>query len=395
MSAIKEISGRIIKDSRNEDTIESYIRMESGAIGAASAPSGKSKGIHEATVIPVGKAVELLNGEIVESLRGKSFETQKDFDRELIGLDGTEDKSRLGGNTTTALSAAFARAEASEGGLPLFRYFSDALGVAVPRGRLRLFANMIEGGLHAENNLRFQEHWIIPEAVSLANQIEMAKRFFRELGLELKRRFPGEIISLSDEGSYSLRFPNESAPFEIMDEVRNKLGLVGSLDFGMDAAATDVKGEPKELAGIYKDWRRRFGLIAIEDPFSEEDFLDFHKLRDAMPGVAIIGDDLTTTSTERMKKAYEIGSVNGVIIKPNQIGTLTEALDAVRLAREYGWQVIVSHRSGETMDSWIADFAVGACADGFKLGAPSRPERLSKYDRLIFVEKETSQRILR
>lgn len=401
MSAIKEISGSIVKDSRNENTIEGHILLDSGAAGVASAPSGKSKGIHEAATVSPEKADELLNGEIAESLRGKSFETQRDFDSKLVGLDGTENKARLGGNTTTALSAAFAKASAAEARVPLYQYISDSLG-DVPRlpaarsaaqagGNLRLFANMVGGGLHAENNLRFQEHWIIPEAVSLANQIEMTKRFFEELGRELKRRFPGEIISSSDEGSYSLRFPNESAPFATMNEVRDALCLSGCLDFGMDAAASGVKGEPAELAGVYKEWRRRFGLIAIEDPFGEEDFTDFHKLRDAMPGVAIIGDDLTTTNTGRMKKAHEIGSVNSVIIKPNQIGTLTEALNAVRLAREYGWQVIVSHRSGETMDSWIADFAVGAGADGFKLGAPSRTERLAKYKRLIAIEKESTR----
>lgn len=388
MSVIKEILGRTVKDSRNADTIEAQIRLESGAVRIASAPSGKSKGIHEATVIPVEKAVELLNDEIAESLRGKSFETQRDFDRELVALDGTENKARLGGNTTTALSAAFARANAAEQQTPLFNYFGDALGVAVPRGRLRLFANMIEGGLHAENNLRFQEHWIIPEAVSFANQIETTKLFFNKLGDELKKRFPSREISLSDEGCYSLYFEREDMPFEIMNELQDKLCLSASLDLGMDAAASGVKGEPAELAKIYKEWRRRFGLIAIEDPFGEDDFLDFHKLRDAMPGVAIIGDDLTTTNVFRMKKARENGSVNGVIIKPNQIGTLTETLDAVRLAREYGWQVIVSHRSGETMDDWIADFAVGSGADGFKLGAPSRSERLAKYKRLAKIEKE-------
>lgn len=390
MSSIKHISGKIVKDSRGEPTVEAVVVLASGAVGRASVPSGKSKGIHEAATVLPEKAVELLNGELAERLGGRSFERLEDFDGELISLDGTENKARFGGNTTTALSAAFARAKASEGGLPLFRYFSEALGATISRGKLRLFANMVGGGLHAENNLRFQEHWIIPEAVSIANQIEVTKRFFEELGLELKRRFPDEFISSSDEGSYSLRFPNESAPFEIMDEVRNKLGLVGSLDLGMDAAATNIKGESKEFAGIYKDWRRRFGLIAIEDPFSEEDFLDFHKLRDAMPGVAVIGDDLTTTNTLRMKNARGSGSVNGVIIKPNQIGTITETLDAVRLAREYRWQVIVSHRSGETMDNWIADFAVGAGADGFKLGAPSRPERLAKYKRLAKIEKETA-----
>src|SRR3989344_3788980 len=387
MSAIKEISGKIIKDSRNEDTVEVHIRLESGALGVASVPSGKSKGIHEAATVLPEKSVELIHNEIAEDLRGKSFARLEDFDNELIVLDGTDNKSRICGKTTTALSAAFARASASEQGIPLYQYFSNELG-EVKHGSLRLFANMIEGGLHAENNLRFQEHWAIPEAISFANQIEVTKNFFKELGDELKKRFPDEKITFSDEGSYSLHFENESQPFEIMNELRERLGLIGSLDFGMDAAARDVKGEPLELAEIYKDWRRRFGLIAIEDPFSEEDFIDFHKLHEELSGVTIIGDDLTTTNVELMKKAQKAGSVNGIIIKPNQIGTLSEALHAVRLAREYGWQVVVSHRSGGTMDDWISDFAYGAGADGFKLGAPSRPERVAKYDRLLRIEEE-------
>jgi enolase len=250
---------------------------------------------------------------------------------------------------------------------------------------------MIEGGLHAENNLRFQEHLAIPEAVSFANQIEMVKKFYAELGAELRKRFPDGEISLSDEGSYSLNFESEDMPFAIMNDLRAKLGLVGSLDFGMDAAASDVKGEPLELAAIYKKWRRLFGLIAIEDPFGEEDFDDFKKLKEEMSGVEIIGDDLTATNVELMKKANERGSVNGVIIKPNQIGTLTEALDAVRLARKYGWLVVVSHRSGETLDDWVADFAVGCGADGFKLGAPSKPERVAKYNRLLLIEREIAR----
>src|SRR3989344_5865540 len=169
MSAIKEISGKIIKDSRNENTVEAHIRLESGALGVASVPSGKSKGIHEAATINPDRAVEMIHNEIAEDLRGKTFLTQKDFDNELIALDGTDNKSRIGGNTTTALSAAFARVSASEKNIPLYQYISDSLG-DVPHGSLRLFANMIEGGLHAENNLRFQEHWAIPEAISFANQ---------------------------------------------------------------------------------------------------------------------------------------------------------------------------------------------------------------------------------
>lgn len=390
MSAIKEISGRILNDSRNEATVEAHIRFESGALGVASVPAGKSKGVHEAATVEPEKSIALIHNEIAEDLRGKEFGALEEFDNELIALDGTDNKSRIGGNTTTALSVAFARAQASENDFPLYQYFADILG-DVPRGSLRLFANMIEGGLHAENNLRFQEHWAVPEAVSFANQVEITKYFFEELGKELRNHFPNEKISFSDEGSYSLNFPSENIPFEIMDELRRRMGLVGSLDFGMDAAASDVKGEPKELEAIYKEWTRLYGLIAIEDPFSQEDFFDFEKfLKEELPNIAIIGDDLTTTNVELMKEAYNKKSINGVIVKPNQIGTLTEALAAVRLAREYGWQVIVSHRSGETLDDWIADFAFGAGADGFKLGAPSKPERLSKYNRLLKIEAEIS-----
>ncbi len=388
MSIIKEISGKIILDSRGDGTVEAHIVFESGAVGIASTPSGKSKGTHEAFTLPPERAVEIINGELAETFRGRRFATQRDFDSELINLDGTDNKSRIGGNTTTALSAAFAKASSISEHLPLFKYFSESLGQNIPHGKLRLFANMIEGGLHAENNLRFQEHWAIPKAVSFTSQVDIVNSFFKKLGEELQNLFPEAKIFFSDEGSYSLNFESEDIPFSIMMKLREKLGLMLKIDFGMDAAASDVKGEPLELAKIYKEWHRKFGLIAIEDPFSEEDFIDFHRLHGELPEVTIIGDDLTTTNVSLMAKANKNLSVDGIIIKPNQIGTITEALDAVALARKYGWQVVVSHRSGETMDDWIADFAVGCGADGFKLGAPSKPERLVKYNRLLQIEKE-------
>jgi enolase len=386
MSSIKEISGKVVYDSRGQKTIEVTVVFDDGENGVASVPAGKSRGIHEVALIDPEIAVKFIAGEFSKELVGKCFESQRDFDNALVAFDGTKEKSHFGGNTILALSVAFARALAEEKKIPLYKYFGEALGEDVKRGQLRLYANIVNGGLHAKSNLRFQEHIAIPAVASFKKQEEEVRKLFALVGKKLMERYESEMVKIGDEGGYALEWKKEDEPFEIMKEARDELGFSG-MDFGMDAAASDIKdANDDELLELYKNWHDKFGLIYIEDPFHEEDFEYFKKLKNKMPNVAVTGDDLTTTNIELMKKARESDSVNGVIIKPNQIGTITEALQAVRLARDYGWSVVVSHRSGETLDDWITDFAVGSGADGFKLGAPSKPERIAKYDRLLQIE---------
>ncbi len=390
MPPLKNIFGRIINDSRGEETIEASIVFDDGTEEKASAPSGKSRGSFESVVLPAGEAVALIESKINPVFSGKTFSSQMEFDESLIKLDGTENKSFLGGNSTIALSVAFSRAMAKFEKKKLFSYFNSLLSFPGGEiGYLRLFANVINGGLHAKSSLPFQEHIVIPKAVSFKNQFSVIKDFFESLGDRLKKITGAVDLTLGDEGGYAVDLKDEEAALSVMEETRASLGLTGCLDFGLDVAASNIKGKTnEELFEMYKKLRSSYGLIYIEDPYDEKDFDSFNRLKSELAGVMVCGDDLTVTNVKKMKQADESGSVNAVIVKPNQIGTIWEAIKAVDLAKEKNWAVVVSHRSGETMDDWISDFAVGCGAEGFKLGAPSKPERLIKYERLLEIEKK-------
>jgi enolase len=388
MGAIKEITASIIQNSRGENTVEASVTLQNDFVGVASVSGGKSKGLHEATTVEPDLAVKIIETDLRRHLEDRNFESQSEFDSSLISFDGTPDKSRFGANTLLALSAAYAKASAKESSNPLFVYFEQALGTDVERGDLRLYANIINGGLHAKTNLRFQEHLAIPALQTMAGQIDQIKKIYKLAGERIKDIYGGYEMKVGDEGGYALNWPAEDKPLEMLKNVTDSLGFKG-MAFGIDAAGSNVSGSTDdELISLYEDWSKRFDLVYIEDPFEEEHFDSFKKLKQRLPKVKIVGDDLTATNVVLMEKARQSESINGVIIKPNQIGTISEALEAVRSARKNEWSVVVSHRSGETLDDWIADFAVGVGADGFKLGAPSRPERLSKYERLLRIEQE-------
>jgi len=389
---IKLLEALPILDSRGAWTVEAHISFSDGTRAKASVPQGKSTGSSEARTLPAEAAVRKINGVIAKKAKNREFKNQEMFDEFLLNLDGTANKQRIGANAILATSIAFARATAKSHGVPLWKHIRAIYGLAVPSGRdatrPRLFMNLINGGVHGGSNLDIQEYVIIPKTRTFAEAARIGAEIRSELGTLLARTKGKPATNLGDEGGYAPNFKNNIEPIHMLKMVVKKLGYAKKIDFGMDAAATDIKRfTHKELSALYEKLIREYNIIYLEDPFGEEDFLSFAAFNMRFgKKVWITGDDLTTTNVRRMERAHAEGSVNAVIIKPNQIGSVTEALDAVRAARKYGWKVIASHRSGETNDDFIADFAYGVGADGFKLGAPARGERIAKYNRLLEIE---------
>lgn len=395
------LTARKILDSRGEWTIEVRLAIGDKRFATASVPQGKSKGSFEAHCVPPEVAVRNVEKIIAPKLKQFDVSRQRDIDSFLKDLDGTPMKSRLGANAILGVSIACAKAGAAMKGVPLWKYVAKlcgstlltAGGTAVAkkgRGvRPRLYVNMINGGLHAGNNLRFQEYLVIPRCGTYAEATRIITKLYQSLKVYLEKTKGKNAVNVGDEGGFAPDFKDALEPFVILDKVAKSAGLRGKIDFGLDAAASNAGMSVEKLSVAYAAMAKKFNLFYLEDPFGENDFKDFAVLRRALPRhVLVAGDDLTVTNLERMEMAEDAESVNAMIIKPNQIGTVTEAVDAVRKAREYGWAVVVSHRSGETNDDFIADFAVGVRADGFKLGAPARGERIVKYNRLLQIERE-------
>ncbi len=395
-------------DSRGQWTVEASVVLTNGAEARASVPQGKSTGSAEAVALPAAEAVHNIIKTIAPKVCELEFKDQAALDAALIKLDGTGNKSKLGANAILATSIAFLRASAVATGAPLWRHVRDIYEEAgTVRGghgtkahtrsskgthpaHPRLFINMINGGLHAGNDLHFQEYLVIPNCSTIKESVEVGTAIYHALGELLVRRKGKAAVNLGDEGGYAPDFKSDIEPLRFLAATAKKLKLSKKVDFGLDAAATDITSlDHKELQALYPKLLRQHGLAYLEDPFDEEDFLSFAALtmRFGMHTL-IAGDDLTTTNLFRMEHAHAEGSVNAIIIKPNQIGTVSEALDAARTARKYNWAVIASHRSGETNDDFIADFAYGIRADGLKLGAPARGERIAKYNRLLEIEAE-------
>jgi len=401
---VKSLSARPVLDSRGMWTVEVLLETKNGIRAVASVPQGKSTGSSEARALPAEQAVRNVNERIAPWMKRSDFKDQAALDAFLCKLDGTVLKEKLGANAILPVSIAYARAEAAEKKMPLWRHIRGSLSSsALDRRRgqdpaedrndmlhPRLFINVVNGGLHAGNNLDFQEYLIIPRCRTIAESVEVGIATYHALGATLEKMKGKNAVNLGDEGGFAPDFKNNAEPFQILRSVAKRLHLEKKIDFGMDAAATDVKKlSDKKLEETYVKLVRDNKLIYIEDPFNEKDFLAFASLNLHFKGKTwIAGDDLTTTNVLNMEKARDEESINAVIIKPNQIGTVTESLDAVRLARKYGWAVVASHRSGETDDDFIADFAYGVRAEGFKLGAPARGERIAKYNRLLQIEKE-------
>ena len=395
---VSSLSTHPILDSRGQWTVEVTLTLQNGVRATASVPQGKSTGATEARALPAATAVKNVNTIVATRIIHKDFLDQAALDEFLVRLDGTKTKSRLGANAILAISIAFLRATASTKKVPLWKHIREVYGIWVDPTTTalhpRLFMNVVNGGLHAGNNLHFQEYLIIPKARTFKESVDIGTAVYHALGAALVKAKGRGAANLGDEGGFAPNFKSDLEPFQMLRAVAKKLKVDKKIDFGIDAAATDIKGLSRlQLGNMYKKLIREYSPIYIEDPYSENDFKNFAAITGAnnvknKSKLWIAGDDLTTTNTDRMEMAQARKSVNAIIIKPNQIGTITETLNAVRLARQYKWSVVVSHRSGETNDDFIADLAYGVAADGFKLGAPARGERIAKYNRLLEIEAE-------
>ncbi len=389
MAKISSLDSRPILDSRGEWTVETAMALDNGLISKASVPQGKSRGSFEMVYVKPEIAAKNVKELIEPALKGLDPSDQKEIDETLIKLDGTLDKSKLGANAILGVSIAAARAAAMAKGIPLWKHLREISEIySESKIPPRLYVNVVNGGMHSGNNLDFQEYLIIPKKETFKESVEVSVKIYKELKKFLENNFGKSASALGDEGGFAPNFKTNIEPFEIMAKVAESVGLRDEIDFGLDAAASDVKIEAPELLKFYNELKEKFGILYLEDPFPENDFEDFAKFTEKFGGnTFIVGDDLTTTNVNRIRKALKEKSVNGIIIKPNQIGTVSEALEAIKLAKISNWKVIISHRSGETNDDFIADLAYGVMADGIKLGAPARGERIAKYNRLLEIEK--------
>ena len=410
MSAIVDIVGREILDSRGNPTVECDVLLESGTMGRAAVPSGASTGSREAIELRDGdksrylgkgvlKAVEHVNTEISEAVLGLDASEQAFLDRTLIDLDGTDNKSRLGANATLAVSMAVARAAAEESGLPLYRYFGGSGGMSLPVPMM----NVINGGAHANNNLDLQEFMIIPVgAPSFREAVRYGAEVFHALKKILHDR--GISTAVGDEGGFAPSVANHEAAIQMILEAIDKAGYTAGsqIALGLDCAASEFFKEGKyHLAGegltltapewtdILATWCDKYPIISIEDGMGESDWDGWKHLNDRLGSkVQIVGDDLFVTNTKILKEGIEKRVANSILIKINQIGTLTETFAAIEMAKRAGWTAVISHRSGETEDSTIADIAVGTNAGQIKTGSMSRSDRIAKSNQLLRIEED-------
>lgn len=390
---ITDANLKIILDSRGKETPEAELKTDEFSV-SASVPSGESEGIHEAFVLEPKKALEKFE-EIKPQILSREFETQEEFDNFLIFLDGTPNKQNCGANLILALSLAFARLKAKSEGKELFEYIGQIANRKAQSAEIpKPIFNMIEGGAHAKNKLDFQEFQVIPEVKDFGIALGLGQEFYRKLKEFLEQKFGKENVVLGDESGFSCPFKNNEETIEVLAELITKHNY--PLKIGLDAAATQFykennyiidgkKYSAEELKDFYLKLIEAYKILSIEDPFYEEGFDNFAELTKSNPEILIIADDLTTTNPERLKTAIDKKAGNAIIIKPDQIGTLTETLKVVQLAYQNKWQAIVSHRGRETIDDFIADLAVGVNAWGLKAGAPAAPERMAKYERILKI----------
>ncbi len=407
MSKITAVKARQILDSRGNPTVECALKTTDG-IFTASVPSGASTGVHEALELRDGgsafmgkgvlKAVKNINTILAKKLAGKNPAQQAVLDRLMIALDGTQNKKKLGANAILAVSMALARAGAGAQGSGLHQYIADMAGITKQRMPVPAF-NIINGGKHAGNNLDIQEYMLLPTgAKSFAEALQIGSEVYHDLKKVIEERHGKAATNVGDEGGFAPPMHCFEEPFdEIMDAVQ-ELGYYKKIKLGIDAAATtffkdnryyleNSAHSGKELAEKYLEAAQAYPLISLEDPFAEDDFTHFAQLTKKIKGVQIVGDDLTVTNPARIKKAVNLKACTCLLLKINQIGTITEALEAARLARKARWNIMVSHRSGETTDDFIADLAVGLGTGQIKAGAPCRGERLVKYNKLVRIEQ--------
>ena len=409
MTAIAAIVGREIIDSRGNPTVEVDVALEGGHFGRAAVPSGASTGAHEAHELRDGgkryggkgvkKAVEAVNGEIAKALKGKDVEDQRGLDQLLRDLDGTATKKRLGANAILGVSLAAAKAAAAAHKLPLYRYLGGAEATLLPVPMM----NILNGGVHADNPIDFQEFMIAPVgAASIAEAVRMGAEIFHALKRALKDA--GHNTNVGDEGGFA---PNLASTKQALDFVMAAIAAAGfkpgaDVYIALDVAATELyrdglyvlQGEgrklaAKDMAAYYAELAANYPIYSIEDGMSEDDWDGWRALTDILGrSCQLVGDDLFVTNVARLKEGIEKGIANAILVKVNQIGTLTETLDAVRMAHEAGYAAVMSHRSGETEDATIADLAVATNCGQIKTGSLARSDRVAKYNQLIRIEEE-------
>ena len=411
MSLIDQIHAREILDSRGNPTIEAEIILIGGEIGRASVPSGASTGEHEAVELRDGdmnryggkgvvSAVLNVIGEIAEALEGLDALDQAEIDQTLISLDGTQTKSRLGANAMLAVSLATARAGAAHLELPLYRYLGGPNARTLPVPMM----NIVNGGAHADNNVDFQEFMIMPVgAPTFSEALRMGSEVFHALKSVLKKR--GYATSVGDEGGFAPNLKSNEEAIETILEAIAAAGYTsgGDLMLALDPAASEFydgenyvfkKSDGRKLssdamAAFWQSWTEQYPIISIEDGMAENDWNGWKTLTDAVgKNVQLVGDDLFVTNTSFLRKGIELGVANSILIKVNQIGTLTETLDCIDLARTNHRTAVISHRSGETEDSFIADLAVATNAGQIKTGSLSRTDRIAKYNQLLRIEED-------
>ncbi|PIR98693.1 MAG: phosphopyruvate hydratase [Candidatus Colwellbacteria bacterium CG10_big_fil_rev_8_21_14_0_10_41_28] len=386
MPKVDSISAEKILNSRGDWTIKVNVVSDKGNQESFSVPEGKSRGSMEARIINPDKAIDLINKKIAKEFRGFDFTDQSRVDARLIELDGTKNKSNLGSNTILGVSFALARLAAKEEGVPFWKYISKLSKAKVSDKKPQIFANMINGGVHADNNLDIQEFLLLTKNSTFRKSVEKIVKVFQQIKLDLENT---TSIAVGDEGGFAVSFRTDGAAIKYLHSFAKK----NNLGVGIDAAANNLNWINLRSKMFYKRIHNKFGVSYIEDPFRENEARHFSKLVSKFgKSLSVSGDDLTVTSSSLIEEAHQMSAINAVIIKPNQIGTLTEALEAVKLARKYEYQIIASHRSGETNDTSIVDFAVGIAADGIKIGAPNRGERVAKYNRLLEIEGELKGR---
>ena len=414
---IKHIWAREILDSRGIPTVETALMLDNGSVSVSSVPAGTSTGSHEALELRdtdnprylgqgVLKAVENVNGPLAQAIIGMDPTDQITIDRKLVEVDGTENKTKYGANAILSVSEVVARAGAVVNNQPLYSWIYQLAAKGNITNKVKIptpLFNMINGGLHGAGNLDFQEFWVVPASnKGFAEGLQIGAEIYQTIGQNLGHR--GAIHSVGQEGGYAPNLFTNADAFEVFIESikQTTYSLGRDVFLGLDVASNsfyrdgeyvikDRTGgmDDNQFLEYYKGLCDQYKLAIIEDPFQEDAWDSWKKMVSTLgDSVIVVGDDLLATNPKRVQKAIAEKACNSAVIKPNQIGTLTETLNVVKLVKEAGWKTVVSHRSGETNDSFIADFAVGVAADYIKSGAPARGERVAKYNRLVSIETE-------
>jgi enolase len=409
VSSIVEVHGRQVVDSRGNPTVEVEVRLDSGAAGRAAVPSGASTGAHEAVELRdggaewggkgVGRAVANVNGELADAVRGRDARDQEGLDRALIELDGTPNKGRLGANAILGVSLAAAKAMATADGLPLWRYLGGETAVTLPVPMM----NVINGGVHAQNSIDLQEFMVVPVgASSFAEAMRIGSEVYHALRGVLHSR--GLATGVGDEGGFAPDLESSEAAIEAILEAAERAGHRERVAIALDPAASEVfddgvyrfEGREKpsaEMPAFFAELIERYPIVSIEDGLAEDDWPAWAQLTGELGDrVQLVGDDIFVTNPERLQRGIDEGVANSILVKVNQIGTLTETLETIRLAQAAGYTAVISHRSGETEDATIADLAVATNAGQIKTGAPARSDRVAKYNQLLRIEEALGDR---